>query len=321
MVTKTPKNPVLESLQLVLKHPQHVSIDQERLEKLTETLAQDLEETRGSHWSTDCPINLQGLDHDQRLVFLFVFNAISFSYWGEPKWSIPYQGKTFERGTWSMIAALHRAVEEGTPLLDPGYLTNIEDEQLEQILRGNTIIPLLSERTTILCEVGRTVQERYQGNFLGVVEASEGDALRLVEVLVDHFPNFQDTAQYGTHNVHFRKRAQLLVSDLTQMGGYSLGNTDQLTACADYILPMVLRYHGVLTYSKELSAKVDNKIELPKGSAEEVEIRAHTIAAVEAMKRTLENRFTAMQINDALWLMGDTIPPTEHHHRTRTTAY
>jgi len=321
MVTKTPKNLVLESLQLVLKHPQHVSIDQERLEKLTETLAQDLEETRGSHWSTDCPINLQGLDQDQRLAFLFVFNAISFSYWGEPKWSIPYQGKTFERGTWSMIAALHRAVEEGTPLLDPGYLTNIEDEQLEAILRGTTTIPLLKERVAILREVGRTVQERYQGNFLGVVEASEGDALRLVEVLVDHFPNFQDTAQYGTHNVHFRKRAQLLVSDVSQIGGDSLKNSDQLTACADYILPMVLRYHGVLRYSSELSAKVDNRIELPKGSAEEVEIRANTIAAVEAMKRTLENRFTAMQINDALWLMGDTIPPTEHHHRTRTTAY
>src|SRR3989344_3119250 len=242
---KTTTNPVLESIQLVLKHPQHVRIDQERLE----TLAQNLGEAQGPHWSTECPINLGTyLDQDQRLAFLFVFNAISFSYWGEPKWSVAYQGKADERGTWSMIAALHRAVEEDIPLLDPAYLADIEDEQLEAILRGTTTIPLLKERVAILREVGRTVQERYQGNFVGVVEASEGDALHLVDILVDVFPSFRDTATYENQDVHFCKRTQLLVSDVSQIGGDSLKNSDQLTACADYILPMVLRYHGVLRY-------------------------------------------------------------------------
>ena len=317
-IIKTPTSPVLESIEPVVKQSQHVKIDQERLE----TLAENLGEAQGSHWSTECPINLGTyLDQDQRLAFLFVFNAISFSYWGEPKWSVAYQGKADERGTWSMIAALHRAVEEDIPLLDPAYLADIEDEQLEAILRGTTTIPLLKERGAILREVGRIVQERYYGNFSEVAEAAGEDALQLVDLLVGEFPSFKDTAEYTGHEIQFHKRAQLLASDISQLEGYRLRSTDQLTACADYILSMVLRYHGVLRYSSELSAKVDNKIELPKGSVEEVEIRAHTLVAVEAMKKRLGNLWTAMQINDALWLAGDRIPSTEHYHRTRTTAY
>ncbi len=312
-------NPVLESIQPIIKQARHVRIDQERLE----TLARNLEQTSriGSHWTASCPVDISALDTDQKLGFLFVFNAISFSYWGEPSWQVEYQGRTLTRGTWSMIAALHRAVEERVPVLDPAYLAEIKDEQLEQMLRGNTTIPLLREKAVILSELGSTIQERYHGNFSEVVEGAEGDAVQLVDLLVDEFPSFNDTAEYRGHKVQFHKRAQLLASDISQLRRYPLRNIDQLTACADYILPMVLRYHGVLRYSPELSTKVDKGIELPKGSAEEVEIRAHTLAAVETMKRSLGNQFTAMQINDALWLAGDRIPTTERYHRTRTTAY
>ncbi len=311
----------LETIQPVIRHARHVSVDQKKLE----TLARNLEQTigTGSHWTSGCPVDINTLSSEQELGFLFVFNAISFSYWndpGQPTWAVEYQGKPLSRGTWSMIAALHRAIEEGIPLSDPRYLAEIRDEEFGHIVRGNTTIPLLEERAAILREIGRVVRGKYSHRFSEVRKAAKGDALRLVDLLVGEFPSFEDTAEYEGHTVQFRKRAQLLASDISRVAG-SLRNDDHLTACADYILPMVLRYHDVLKYSPQLGAKVDQGIELQRGSPEEVEIRAQTIAAVEAMKKIMGNSRTAMQINDALWLAGDQVPATEQYHRTRTTAY
>ena len=65
------------------------------------------------------------------------------------------------------------------------------------------------------------------------------------------------------------KRAQILVGDLWgAFKGQGLGSfTDiqSITMFADYLVPAVLREWGVLGYSKELSRKVDGRIELVPG--------------------------------------------------------
>lgn len=101
-----------------------------------------------------------------------------------------------------------------------------------------------------------------------------------------------------------------------------LRDTHRLTACADYILPLVLRYHEVIEYDSNLAFKVDHQIEIPKNSKEEIEIRAGTIMAVEKIKEALhQSDLTSMQLNDYLWIAGDRVPSTQSYHLTRTTAY
>lgn len=262
------------------------------------------------------------MNDEAQLAFLFVFNSISFSYWGEPKWAVEHK-----RGTWDIITSIGRAIKEGKPVFDPAYLKQLSEGEFEDILRGNnnTRIPLLEERLQILRQLGITVAQQYGGLFTNTVTTE--DAAGLVDTIIGAFPVFQDYAWYKGQKVYFNKRAQLLVSDInytTKRKLNRLNRIDQITACADYILPLVLRYHGVLEYSIWLAGQVDQKIRIPAGSEEEVEIRANTIQAVELIKQEMQKRnkpVTSMQINDYLWLAGDTIPEHQQHHRTRTIAY
>ena len=120
-----------------------------------------------------------------------------------------------------------------------------------------------------------------------------------------------------------------MISDIYQLfNGKDYGNLknlDKITACADYKLPMVLRKLGILEYSKELSEKVDKKIEIVKNSEEEVEIRANTIWAVEFIKQELKKKnsgINSIHINDHLWLLGQIKSPKDKpYHLTRTIFY
>ena len=142
--------------------------------------------------------------------------------------------------------------------------------------------------------------------------------------IIGDFPSFYDASQYYRYEVTFHKRAQLLATDIATL--FRFRGVQTLTACADYILPLVLRYKGILEYATELAQKVDNCVEILKDSREEIEIRASTLRAVELIKQRMKKSrniidVTSMQLNDYLWLVGDEVPKEQQYHLTRTTAY
>lgn len=94
--------------------------------------------------------------------------------------------------------------------------------------------------------------EKYSGKINLLLEKSNGDALKLLEIIVQDFPSFRDISLYKGKEIYFYKRAQLLVSDLCQMlskRSTPSKNVDQLTACADYKLPQILRRFGIFEYA------------------------------------------------------------------------
>ncbi len=312
---------VIESVQRVVEQAAHVRINRKRLGELAKNFKNE-----GKHWMQECPVDLSSLSKREKVAFLVVFNAISFSYWGEPKWKVEHERKPLERGTWSMIAALKRANDAGVPILNPKYLASLTRGELAYVLRGIDAvqIPMLEERLRILKEIGTVTCGVYDADFTSVFLRKSNigtlDALYLLDRLVEDFPSFNDSTEYNGEVVYFYKRAQLLVSDIAQMVGLPISNTEQLTACADYILPMVLRYYGILEYSSTLAQKVDGRIPLVLGGTEESEIRASTIMAVRELSLGLG--IAQMQMNDYLWSLGPKIPNPEHHLvEPRSTVY
>ncbi len=228
-----------------------------------------------------------------------------------------------------MTTALWRAIDAKKPIFDARYLTEIEKKEFAEILRGNTTIPLLEERWKIMKEVGRILLEKFNGEVQNIIKAADNDALKLLDIIITKFPSFNDSWMYKGKTVFFYKRAQLLIGDIYNIfNGEKFGrlkNTDQLTACADYKLPMALRKLGILSYSPELATAIDSEQLIPKGSEQEIEIRASTIWAVELIKQELKNRIpdiTATHINDHLWLTTQQKTANEKpYHRTRTISY
>lgn len=319
---KALNNPILESTWYVVQNADFVKINRVKVLEFSK----GFEKHANHYWLKDSPFDVNQLSTDQKLMFIVVFNAISFSYWGNPYWNVEYKGKLHTRGTWSLVASIFRAIEEGKDILNPAYLASISKEELSKILRGNTEIPLLDERVKILNEIGTILIQKFDGQFSSLIDESENDAIVLVNLILETFPSFQDFALYKSEKVFFQKRAQALVEGICSIfqgkGHGELKNIGTLTALADYIIPNLLRKLGILEYSQDLSKKIDNEELLPKGSPEEVEIRSCTIWAIELIKKELEAhklQVSALSINDYLWSVGGNAETP--FHRTRTTAY
>ncbi len=315
---------VLDGVKFVVDSSKQVRINEKKIEEFCAAFTPD----NIKHWFSVAPFDFSGFSDGEKLHFLLVFGAMSFCYWGEPKWTVQYQNKKFD-GSWGMVTALRRAIDSGTPVLDMQFLANITKGEFSDILQGNVEIPLFEERLKIIREIGRVLVEKYGGDFGNLVKSANNDALRVRDLIVEAFPNFNDFSIYKGRKIYFYKRAQLLTGDIYQVfdgKGYgNLKNTSELTACADYKLPQVLRKLGVFEYSPNLAAKIDGKIEILKDSKEELEIRANTIWAVELMKQKLRSRIShidAVHVSDHLWLASQTKSPDEKpYHRTKTISY
>jgi hypothetical protein len=271
---------------------------------------------------------------ERTLNWLLLLDALNFCFWAfptEPRWRVEWRGVTLD-GYNALAASLSRAMDEGLPLYDAAYLAGLDEETLANILHpalDAAPIPLLAERLANACEVGRVLLERYDGQFANALQAAGRDAVSLALLLARDFSSFADVAIWNGQPVPFLKRAQICVADTyTAFAGHGLGaltGLDQLTAFADYKLPQLLRYQGVMVYAPELAAQVDGYQEIAAGSAPEVEIRAATVWAVELLRRALAERGvmrSASEIDYRLWSESQTpTPDMRPYHRTRTTSY
>lgn len=317
-------NKILETTKFVVENSTSVKINQEKIVQFCKIL----QDEKHSHWLSNSPIQYIHLGDTDKLNFLLVFNSTSFCYWGDPKWTIDYKNKSFD-GSWAMVAAIMRAMENGMPILDARFRSDISKEEYAEILQGNIKIPLFEERWRITKEVARLLNQEYAGDFAKLVHSANGDGQKLLETIIKTFPSFEDISEYMGRTIYFYKRAQLLVEDIFQSfagKGYgALANMDSFTACADYKLPQSLRKLGIPSYTKGLEERIDGLVKLPAHSPEEVEIRANTIWAVEMIKgelKKLGKNVSSITVNDYLWLMGQHKDQnTKPYHRTFTTAY
>jgi len=185
--------------------------------------------------------------------------------------------------------------------IDPGELAAVFGQE-----PGHELIDLYAEALRSLGAflAGRTV--------IDVVDAMDGSAVRLAEVLAGGMPFFDD--------VGFWKRAQITANDLALAGVVEFADLDELTIFADNVVPHVLRVDGVLVYDGPLADYIERGELIPPGSVNEMEIRA---CAVHASVQIAERLGVPERTLDTwLWDRGQeprykALP----RHRTRTVYY
>jgi len=214
-------------------------------------------------------------------------------------------------GYFTVASSLKDAFERSGPLA-LGELTRDECARIfGQSLEDDAVAELMGLFAQALNDLGSFVDRR--GGFERVVDASNGSAEALAEMLTE-MPFYRD--------VGFLKRAQLTAADLKVAHVAEFGDREKLTIFADNLVPHVLRLDGVLTYEPELVQRIEREELIPSGSAEEREIRAGALHAVERMVTALDGAVTAMQLDYVLWNRGQqpsykAVP----RHRTRSVYY
>jgi hypothetical protein len=180
--------------------------------------------------------------------------------------------------------------------------------------------PLMALFATALAELGAQVGAEHGGSFLTLARAGNGSAVALAELLAS-LPTWRDVSTYDGAAVPLFKRAQLTAADLHRHGLAPAGDLGALTLMADNLVPHVLRLDGVLEFDPALVARIDREELLEHGSAEEVEIRACAVHAVELLVAA-HGATTAAAVDDILWRRGAAVRyKAQPRHRARTTAY
>lgn len=217
--------------------------------------------------------------------------------------------------------------------------------------------PNMQQRCALWNEIGSVLLSEFDGSALRMIERANGSAVALVELLIAHFPGFQDYVVQENLNkdddhehvlqlqdlissdgLYFLKRAQICVGDWNASLDLHLRDMDQLTTFADYRVPQLLRDLNILQYSPALAKTVDDTNELAVNSPEELSIRAATVTAVELLVQELNKKrqetkttsetkpkpWTAVQTDWYLWQVGERLQAEgklQPHHRVRTIYY
>jgi len=213
---------VLSSTRMVVEQGEHVWINTERVEQLSEQWIHSLSSI-SQQASPSTPFwydRYHFHDRTERTVnWLLVLDALNFCFWAEKdtsRWRIEYQDETLN-GYWAEAAALTRAMEEGIPLWNAEYLSTIRDDVMSSIFRpiaNASPIPLFEQRVFNAREVGRVLLEKYDGQFAHAIEQTKENAVQLALLLTHDFSSFNDVVSYRNHEVRFFKRAQICVADL-----------------------------------------------------------------------------------------------------------
>lgn len=283
-------------------------------------------------------------DLEATVVRTLLLDALNFCFWGQGpdpaiRWRVERNGDLLD-GYAALVAALERGIEEGIPLQDPGWLATAPRQEIAVLLRpapGHAAIPLFDARERNIHELGRgLLATGAKSPATTLLEQVNGSAIALVREVIRRFPSFNDIATWrhadtglSDNEVRFHKRAQILAGDLSGALGDAapcrFHDLDQLTAFADYKVPQVLHWLGILRYSDELTTRIDRREHIAAGSDAEIAIRAGTVWGCELLRQALAARgrnIPAHEIDWLLWEEGQSLPPDARpYHLTPTIFY
>lgn len=306
----------LDSAKYVMVNAKHVKIGDEGVKRLANMTYNALNDKNCGYFDYKNQKMHPKIANESTINWIFVVDTLNFSFWSttntkEKRYEVFYKNE-YHNGYWALCAAINRAIDEGYPITDSKYYSNISESDLRHILRSDSLaeIPLLEERLRILRETGKILQEKFGGNFVNCVNLANKNAKQMLKIIVDNFPSYKDEAFYMGKKVTFYKRAQILVADIWGcFEGHSLGEfsgIDEITMFADYRVPQVLRYFKAIEYSSELDTFLKSNELMKTGDLFEVEIRAGSILACNLINKLVNEmlkkdpNLSNLHVNDIL---------------------
>lgn len=252
-------------------------------------------------------------DPEATAAFAICMNAINFG----SGWWPTIRKRSGHSGYATMAAGVEERFADAGPWT-AAALAAMDAETVAGVVGQAPEHPLMAQFAAALRDVGEHLLDEHGGRYLAVVESA--DSIPALAGVLAGWDSFADASEYEGRRVPFFKRAQLAAADLRRAGVTDLPGIEQLTAFADNLVPHVLRVDGVLRLDPDLTAKIEAGKLLIHGSAEEVELRASAVHALELLSAT--SHLTPAEIDSALWNRGrDSRYKSLPRPRSRNTAY
>jgi hypothetical protein len=294
----------------VAQNARHVRIDPEHTSTYVGTLPVDLDPA-----APDPDAHLAQGSREELAAFWLTLDSINFG----SGWFPTLRKHQKRSGYFTVAGGVRRRFETDGPW-SAGTLAEIDAAEIAQALGQEPEHELMGLFAASLNDLGRHVADEHGGHFAAVVDAAGSSAESLVDQLRG-WDCFADSSTYDGLRVPFLKRAQIASADLARAGVAAFRDLDCLTMFADNLVPHVLRVDRVLSYDAGLVERIDRGELIEHGSAEEVEIRACALHAVQLIAAERAGAREA-DIDSVLWHRGQEARYKDSpRHRSRCTAY
>ena len=318
---------VLHSIRPVIENLENVSIDHVQLTNEAKKLSTVNYEIKVANNNDKRPEDII-----RKTMLINTLNFAFTDFESQIKYALNVGDNTFS-DTDAMVYQIDQAVEVGIDFYDGHYLRDITETTFKSIFRANIEMPMSKEKTDVLNQVGQILVEEYKGDWLNIVISGPKKLYQngegLIERLVSQFERFRDTSIYLGEKVHFLKLAQLafwgIHRELGKYGDFYIEDMENMTAFADYIVPVALEKMKIITYSEKLKNKIEQGVLIESDSIEEIEIRAATLFVTAQLTEEInklrldDEKIIIPQLDFKLWT--DFHANKSPHHLTKTIMY
>lgn len=308
-------NQITATCKYVMKNSSYVKINFQELDEFISKI--DCNNLK--NWLLFNPYNILELDIEILINFLLIFEAIDYSFWGEPKWTIQTTTEGSKDGSDALMYAMLKYVKENNST----DFSNISLDEFGEVLKGNITIPLLKERYKTLVEISNIVNNKMNGSFYKYIKDVSND-IELFDIIINNFDSFKDEREHNGRTIYFYKLAQLLTSDILHVREKKEKikvDYSHLIGCADYKIPQTLRALNIIKYNEELANIVDSKEKIEMSSKYEVEIRSSQIVILDYIKEKIKD-VNSIDINDFLFLYSKQVKNrVKPYHLCRNINY
>ena len=313
---------VLSSVSKVIPQLSCLEIDIEKLHEVAINLSKE-----------DFGINYEGNPNIVPVEYIrktMLINTLNFVF-TDFSTSVKYKIENLS-DTDAMVYQIDKALLEGVPLTQGHYMRDMDLKEFKRIFTGNIEMPMADEKVEILNNVGDTLVTKYDGDWINFIDDGPkklyDNGEGLVERLVRDFKRFDDHSIFENEKVYFLKLAQLafwgIHRELSKRHFY-IEDMENMTAFADYIIPVALESFGIVKYSSGLKEKIDSGILIDRDSIEEIEIRSTSIYVTAKLTELINNykneeeKIIIPQLDFKLWT--DFHADERPHHLTKTIMY
>ena len=313
---------VLSSVSKVIPQLSWLEID---IEKLHESAINLSKEDFGINYEGNP--NIVPVEYIRKTMLINTLNFVFTDFSTSVKYKIENLSDTD-----AMVYQIDKALIEGVPLAQGHYMRDMDLKEFKRIFTGNIEMPMADEKVEILNNVGDTLVTKYDGDWINFVDDGPkklyDNGEGLVERLVRDFKRFDDHSIFENEKVYFLKLAQLAFWGIHRelsKSYFFIEDMENMTAFADYIIPVALESFGIVKYSSGLKEKIDSGILVDRDPIEEIEIRSTSIYVTAKLTELInkykneEEKIIIPQLDFKLWT--DFHADERPHHLTKTIMY
>ncbi len=246
-------------------------------------------------------------NYKENIRYILGLHSINFQYWDVSPQNVfsrySHEGKIGAVAAYEGYQKLYKSI----------ILSNKPIDSLTHELMRNFFgsIPNLHSRILILKEsLNKTLFElAYQVIMNDVIKHSLIDT-NTAQKLADILPK--------SYSDPFLKKIQLALFEVYELLKFKYPTLQvDLTVAADYQIPKVLNFLGVISYNESISNKIGNKTLIVEDSKEEMSIRAAAIIACEEISKF--HQLPTGYVDKYLWEQRNNT--TNNFHLTKTNRY